>query len=104
MTFCCELVPETIATERAGRLSALATRASTAAFALPFSGGAQTLTLSISSSQPEISERDAPGTTFSFNVVNRSLPVIFMYHLPGVYQDSSTINLLGDSFHDAKLR
>ena len=69
MTLCWELVPETIPTELAGTLSALATSASTAAFALPFSGGADTLTFRLSPSQPAIWERDAPGITFNFNVI-----------------------------------
>ena len=62
-------MPAVILTELAGTLSAFANKDSTAALALPFSGGTETLTFSISPSQPAISERDAPGTTFNFNVI-----------------------------------
>ena len=74
MTFCGEPAPLTILAEPAGRSSALASSASTAALALPFSGGAEIRTFSISPSQPPISEREAPGTTFNLSFTDNLPP------------------------------
>lgn len=64
-----ELVPEIIRAAPLGRSSTSQIMVSTAALALPFSGGADTLTLSVSPSQPLIPEFEAPGTTLTLSLL-----------------------------------
>jgi len=62
-TFRAEVVPETTCTHCLGTPSTSAKSFSTAAFALPRSGGALTRTLRVSPSQPAMLSREEAGTT-----------------------------------------